>query len=76
MTELLREVPEKIGMSSKVLLELYEELERNYLPIHSLVIMRHGKIATSGYWYPYTKDMNHIIYSTSKSISPSGGTLH
>lgn len=69
MTDLLHEVPEKIGMSSKVLLELYEELEQNYLPIHSLVVMRHGKIATSGYWHPYTKDMNHIIYSTSKSIT-------
>lgn len=69
MTVLVREVPEKIGMSSKVLLEMYEELEENFLPIHSLIIMRHGKIATSGYWYPYTKDMNHIIYSTSKSIT-------
>lgn len=69
MNALLHEVPEKLGVSSRVLAELYEELEKNCLPLHSMIIMRHGKIATSGYWYPFTKEMNHIVYSTSKSIT-------
>ena len=69
MSELIRTVPEKVGVSSRVLVEMYEELKKNALPIHSMILMRHGKIVTNGYWYPYRKDMNHIIYSTSKSIT-------
>lgn len=69
MNKLVHEIPEKLGISSRILVELYEELEKNCMPIHSMIIMRHGKIATSGYWYPYREDLNHIIYSTSKSIT-------
>lgn len=69
MSELQRTIPEEVGVSSKVLVDLYDEIKKIKLPMHAMIMMRHGKIVTNGYWYPYAKELNHIIYSTSKSIT-------
>lgn len=69
MSELIRTIPENEGVSSKVLLEMYEQIKKLELPVDALIMMRNGKVVTEGYWHPYSKEMNHIIYSVSKSIT-------
>jgi len=69
MSELSRVSPESLGISSENFEKFYQELAINKLPIHNFIFMRHGKVATLGSWYPYTKEMNHIMYSTSKSLT-------
>ena len=68
-SELPKVSPESLGIPSETFLRFYHELSINKLPIHDFIFMRHGKVATLGSWYPYTKDMNHIMYSTSKSVT-------
>ena len=68
MAQLERVTPESVGISSESLIRFYEEMRQNKLPLHNIILMRHGKVVMQGSWYPYTKDMNHMIYSTSKTV--------
>ena len=69
MSGIERATPESLGIPSENLIRFYRELSINTLPLHHFILMRHGKIATVGSWYPYDKDMNHMVYSTSKTIT-------
>lgn len=37
--------------------------------IHSIIVMRHGKIAVEAYYYPYDADTPHLLNSVSKSFT-------
>lgn len=69
MGELQRVTPESVGIPSENLIRFYKELEINTLPLHHFILMRHGKVVTLGSWYPYHRSMNHMVYSTSKTIT-------
>lgn len=69
MGQLQRATPEGLGIPSENLIKFYRELSTNTLPLHHFILMRHGKVATQGSWHPYRKDMNHMVYSTSKTIA-------
>lgn len=36
---------------------------------HSLMILRHGALVATGWWWPYTKDQLQLLYSVSKSFT-------
>lgn len=69
MGELQRATPESLGFSSEVLENFYLEIEKNKMPLHCFTLLRHGKVVTTGCRYPFTKDMNHMMYSTSKTVT-------
>lgn len=69
MEELQMVSPESLGIPSGNFLEFYRQLAINKLPLHHFIFLRHGRIASMGSWYPYTSQMNHIMYSTSKTIT-------
>lgn len=69
MGELERVTPESVGIPTPNLIRFYREMSINTLPIHHFILMRHGKVVTQGSWHPYTKDMNHMVYSTSKTVT-------
>lgn len=69
MSKIQRVSPESLGISSSVLVGFYQELKKNKMPLHNFILMRHGKIATLASWAPYTQDIKHIMYSTSKTIT-------
>ena len=60
--------PEKLGVSSKAIEEMINELKENKIEYHSLMILRHGKIAFEGHRYPFGRDVPHAMYSVSKSF--------
>ena len=60
--------PEMQGMQSQMLSDMMEHIEKNNFNIDSLLIVRNGYIAFEAYFYPFSKDKIHHIYSCTKSI--------
>lgn len=61
--------PEEVGVSSEAIKSIIEEFIENKAEVHSLMILRHGKIAYESWAYPFTPEMPHIMYSVSKSFT-------
>ncbi len=60
--------PEDVGISSTGLIRFAKRLEYNNIPMHSIIVMRHGKICMESYYEPYTKDTLHRMFSVTKSF--------
>lgn len=61
--------PKEVGVSSKVIKEfLSDAIEKGY-EYHSLMVIRHGKVAVEWYNEPYNKDTAQAVYSVSKSFT-------
>ena len=62
--------PESQGISSKAIISFLEAAESERPDdMHSIIIMRHGKKITEGYWTPYNEESNHMLFSLSKSFT-------
>ncbi len=59
--------PESEGLSSANIVKFINTIEKRHAIMHSLLIMRHGKIITENYWAPFNKDFCHRMYSETKS---------
>ena len=60
--------PENVGVSSSAVNKMVEELICRGINIHSMMILRYGKVAMEGWSAPLTADMPHMVYSVSKSF--------
>ena len=60
--------PESTGISSHLISECIRSLDKNLVPMHSLLIMRSGKLITEAYWKPWNRDRLHRMYSCTKSF--------
>ncbi|TFC44352.1 class C beta-lactamase-related serine hydrolase [Cryobacterium sp. TMT2-10] len=68
MTPLPRSTPEAEGMSSQAILDFVaaaEQLES----LHSLMVVRHGRVVAEGWWHPYAAQHPHLMFSVSKSFT-------
>ena len=61
--------PESLGIPSDVLYRYLETAQKEKYGLHSIILLRHGKIAMEAYFKPYEKDHTHILYSLSKSFT-------
>ena len=61
-------IPEMQGMHSQTLTEVMEQIEKNNFKIDSLLIVRNGYLVFDAYFYPFSNDQKHHIYSCTKSI--------
>ena len=61
--------PEQVGVSSKAISELLDDFERSQIELHSIMILRHGKVAFETWRDPYAPDIPHTMYSVSKSFT-------
>lgn len=64
--ELPRVSPEQMGVSSRMLLAMLQELEQR-VEIHGFMLARHGCVIAEGWWEPYTCATAHICHSLGKS---------
>ena len=64
-----RATPESAGISSNVLLDWVNELERKVSETHSLMVVRHGKVVAEGWWAPNAPELNQTLFSLSKSFT-------
>ncbi len=60
--------PEEVGLSSVEIREMLQDFEKAELYMHSVLVIRHGKLVAEGYYAPFTRDTKHRMYSISKSF--------
>ena len=69
INEIERSTPEEQGVPSKALIALFDSL--HLMPqtdIHSMIVMRHGKIVGEFYPAPFAPEYQHTQYSSSKTL--------
>ena len=68
-TSLARSTPEAQGVSAAGILDFLDAVERENFELHSLMMLRHGKVIAEGWWKPYGPEFVHTMYSMSKSFT-------
>jgi len=64
-----RVTPESVGIPSKAIVDWVDELERIAPDVHSIMVLRHGRVAAEGWWAPNAPEMPHALFSISKSFT-------
>lgn len=67
--QLPRSAPEAQGIASPALLEFVNALDQQIQGMHSVMVVRHGRVIAEGWWAPYAAEHNHVLYSLSKSFT-------
>lgn len=60
---------ESVGVSSKVVQSFVDRCMELDKQLHSLIVIRHGKVACEAYRDPYGPEYRHMMYSVSKSFT-------
>lgn len=63
------ENPEQVGVSSAEFCALLDDLKESGIDNHSVMVIRHDKVAAESYTDPYKADTPHAMYSVSKTIT-------
>ena len=61
--------PESTGLSSRCIVNFIHRLQKNQVPMHSILLLHKDKLITEGYYAPYTADTLHRMFSISKSFT-------
>src|SRR4051812_3560732 len=64
-----RSTPEAEGILSESILAFIRSVEKSNLGLHSIMVVRHGKVVAEGWWDPYKPDLRHMLFSLSKSFT-------
>lgn len=66
---LKRVTPESVGIHSKGILDFLDLAEQRGLELHSMMLLRHGKVCAEGWWKPYNPDSPHMMFSFTKALT-------
>ncbi len=69
VVSMIREVLRTVGIKSQDILHYIDTLEHSTTEMHGLMIMRHGKICTEGWWAPYAPNLRHGLQSHTKTYA-------
>jgi len=61
--------PEEVGIDSRPLVEMFDFIRERQVPVHSIQIVRRGRLALDAYFYPYDGRTRHDVASVTKSIT-------
>jgi len=61
--------PEEVGLDSTDLVQIFDFVRQREIPVHSVQIVRQGKLVLDAYFYPYDSKMRHDVASLTKSIT-------
>ena len=64
-----RSTPEAQGVRSEGILDFLRAIEGSRHEFHSFMMLRHGHVIAEGWWSPYRAELNHMLYSLSKSFT-------
>jgi CubicO group peptidase (beta-lactamase class C family) len=64
-----RATPESQGLDSNVLAEMVEFVRDRHLPLHGIVVVRHGRLVLDANFYPYDGSRPHDVASATKSVT-------
>jgi len=62
-------LPEEAGLDSGALVEMFDYVRQHEIPVHSVQIVRHGRMVLDAYFFPYSAGMRHDVASVTKSIT-------
>ena len=62
-------LPEEVGLDSAALVELFDYVRQHEIPVHSVQLVRHGRMVLDAYFYPYSAEMRHDVASVTKSLT-------
>lgn len=63
-----RTSPESVGIPSAAIGAFLNQCKEKKIELHSLMILRHGKVCAEGWWKPYSADRIHNIFSFTKTF--------
>lgn len=63
-----RATPESQGIPSMAIESFVNNAERGGYELHSIMVLRHGKVCAEGWWKPYGPDKVHNVHSYTKSF--------
>ena len=66
---LQRSTPEAQGVSSEAVANVFKALDEGGYNVHSLMILRHGKVIAEHWWHPYAPEYKHAMYSATKTFT-------
>ncbi len=69
MPSLPRSAPEAEGVDPRALLGLLDAVARTRVALHSLLVLRHGRVVAEGWWHPYRREDRHTVFSVSKTVT-------
>ena len=61
--------PEEVGIDSAPLVEMFDFVRERQIPVHSIQLVRGGRLALDAYFYPYDARDRHDVASVTKSIT-------
>lgn len=61
--------PEESGIPSNAVINFINRLEREKIPMHSILMMRHERLFAEAYYAPYTAKTLHRMFSCTKSFT-------
>lgn len=65
-----RSTPEAQGVSSSGILDFLNAVDTaQFVEVHSIMIIRHGKVISEGWWNPYGPQYKHMMASVSKTFT-------
>ncbi|HTL19056.1 MAG TPA: serine hydrolase, partial [Patescibacteria group bacterium] len=67
--KLPRSTPEQQGVRSEGVLDFLQAIQGSKHEFHSFMMLRHGHVIAEGWWSPYRPELNHMLYSLSKSFT-------
>jgi CubicO group peptidase (beta-lactamase class C family) len=69
VTDWRTSTPEEQGLNSTLILHMLQEIRAKQLPIHSVLLIRHGYLVSEVYFPPYTPELKHPLFSATKSVT-------
>jgi len=64
-----RATPESQGVSSDAVLDFLKTANDKVQSMHSVVLVRHGKVILEAWWHPEAPENTHVLWSLSKSFT-------
>ena len=64
-----RSTPEAEGVPSETIVQFFKDLDQSGLDIHSIMVIRHGKVIAEHWWAPYGPEYTHAMYSFTKTMT-------
>jgi CubicO group peptidase (beta-lactamase class C family) len=68
-SSLPRSTPKAQNVSSQKIIDFIDAVEASKHEVHSLMVLRHGKVISEGWWDPYKPELKHTMYSVSKTFT-------
>jgi CubicO group peptidase (beta-lactamase class C family) len=62
-------MPEEVGIDSVPLVEMFDFVRERKIPVHSIQLVRGGRLVLDAYFYPYDGRTRHDVASVTKSIT-------